>query len=548
MPSNIETIRLDDVRLDDNASDTVDVEKSNVSTDDSSLYSSGDEELGKTGTGADAANNNNNSAKEKRTKPFIVLVAICAALGGLIFGYDIAGAGATFLMPGFQEHFGWNDMTTSEVDQDKAFINGLFGAGATVGAVSIPYIADKYGRRVTLLVSTLVFIFGAALQAAAPTMATMFVGRVFSGYGIGALSMVSPVYISELAPNHVRGQLSTLWQLAITAGILIAAAANIGLAKWDQGWRISYGGNILFAIVLLLALIFMPESPRYLAGKGLDDKARAAMATVRYEDEIDDEVEELKAEAKEEKELGVASWRELFSSENKMRYRLFLGVSLFSIQQLSGINAVMFYAPTILQNFFGAYESIIGTFVLNFINFASTFITIYAVEKCGRVKLLVSGAVIMCCALVANAILSSVEQSAMIGYIVVVFAAIYIVGFAYSWGPVAWVVCAESFPLRARGKATGLTSMSHWLWTTIVGAVFPMASTASLSACFAFFAITTAVGGVMVYLFLAESANLTILEIDEAYAKHKPKLFREDFFGSPSTRKPAVDEDYVIEC
>jgi len=485
--------------------------------------------------------------KTTRTKPFIVLVAACAALGGLIFGYDIAGAGATFLMPGFQEHFGWNNMTTSEIDQDKAFINGLFGAGATIGAVSIPYVADKYGRRPTLFVATLVFIFGASLQAAAPTMAVMYAGRVFSGFGIGALSMVSPVYISELSPEHVRGQLSTLWQLAITAGILIAAAANIGLAKWDQGWRISYGGNILFAIVLLLALIFMPESPRYLAGKGLDEKARAAMATVRYDDEVDDEVEEVKAEAMEEKKHGVASWRELFSSDNKMRYRLFLGVSLFSIQQLSGINAVMFYAPTILQNFFGDYESIIGTFVLNFINFASTFITIYTVEKFGRVKLLVTGAVVMCCALLANAVLSSVEQSATIGYIVVVFAAIYIIGFAYSWGPVAWVVCAEFFPLRARGKATGLTSMSHWLWTTIVGAVFPMASTASLSGCFAFFSVMTAVGGIMVYTFMAETANLTILEIDEAYANHKPKLLRDDFRCSAKANNESDDEVIAVQ-
>lgn len=502
---------------------------------------SSDEELGNTKM-AEA------EVKVKKTKFMIILIATAAALGGLIFGYDIAGAGATFLMPGFKEHFGWNNATTAEIDQDKAYINGLFGAGATLGAVMIPWVADKHGRKPTLFVSTLVFIFGAALQTASPTMTVMFVGRVFSGYGIGALSMVSPVYIAELAPEHARGQLATLWQLAITAGILIAAAANLGLAQWDEGWRLSYGGNILFAIILLIALFFMPESPRFLVAKGLEDEAEEAMKRVRYEDEIEDEMKELKAEAEEEKEEGVATWSELLSVDNKMRYRLFLGIAIFTIQQLSGINAIMFYAPTILQKFFGDYESIVGTFVLNIINCLSTFITIYTVEKYGRVKLLVSGGLVMCMSLVACSILSAVEQSAAIGYVVVLFAAFYIVGFAYSWGPLAWVACAEQFPLRARGKATGVTSMTHWLWTTIVGAIFPMASTASLSGCFGFFSVVTFTGVLMIYFFMAETKQKTILEIDAAYANHKPRLLREDFFdiqnknnnNSNDSAKPSI--------
>lgn len=207
------------------------VDKSH-SSDDENTKVSHDEELGK---GKDELH-------QKRTKPFIVLVAMIAALGGLIFGYDIAGAGATFLMPGFQEHFGWTNATTQEMDRDKGFINGLFGAGATLGAIASPWLADKYGRKACLFAASMTFIFGAGLQAGAPTMPVMFVGRVFSGLGIGGLSMCSPVYIAELAPEHARGQLSTLWQLSITAGILIASAANIGLQEWSDGWRISYGG------------------------------------------------------------------------------------------------------------------------------------------------------------------------------------------------------------------------------------------------------------------------------------------------------------------
>jgi len=276
----------------------------------------------------------------------------------------------------------------------------------------------------------------------------------------------------------------------------------------------------------MVALFWMPESPRWLTAKGKDEQARIALQKTRYEEEIQGEVEELTKETAEEKEIGVSSWSELFSKSNMMRYRLLLGIGLQTVQQLSGINAIMFYAPTILNRFFGSHQAIVGTFILNIINFLSTFVTIYAVERVGRVKLLVSGGFIMTLALIANSVLSSVQQTSSVGYMVLIFSAIYIVAFAYSWGPVVWTVCSEMFPLRARGKATGLTTMSNWMWTTIVGAVFPLASTASLSGCFGFFSCIIFLGTVMSYLFQVETAKKTILEIDEDYANHKPKLLR----------------------
>lgn len=302
-----------------------------------------------------AAEDQESAFRPKRTKRFIILVAVCAALGGLIFGYDIAGAGATFVMDSFAFQFGWKchkydfdceAKSPGEIARDQGLINGLFGVGATIGAIFAPWVADSYGRRKALGLANLTFIFGAALQTFSPTMQVMWAGRVFSGLGIGELSMCVPVYIAELAPEHVRGQLSTLWQLAITIGILIASAANLGLQHWQEGWRLSYGGNIIFAIIFLGALCFMPESPRWLAGHGDDARAREAMSKIRFDDEIENEMKELKLECAEEAKLGVASWREVFATENKMRYRLVLGMLLQTFQQLSGINAIMFYAPT----------------------------------------------------------------------------------------------------------------------------------------------------------------------------------------------------------
>ena len=470
-----------------------------------------------------------------RTKPFIVLVACCAALGGLIFGYDIAGAGATFVMDGFQEHFGWEcaadsidcmPATEAEKDRDKGLINGLFGIGATFGAILNPYIAEKYGRRPCLTLSNLVFIFGASIQTYSPEMWVMWIGRVFSGMGVGMLSMCVPIYITECAPEHARGVLGTLWQIAVTSGILIASAANLGLQKWSDGWRLSYGGNILFSLMFLGCLVFMPESPRWLAANADEDRLKESLAKLRYEDEIESEVKKLQAEVQTDKAIGTAVWSEVFSTDNNMRKRLILGCSFQGFQQLCGINAIMFYAPDILNTFFTESEAIYGTFGLNGVNFLATFITIVTVDKYGRVKLLTIGGVIMTLSLVACAIMSSLDQTKNVGVMVILFASTFIIGFAFSWGPVVWLVCSEMFPYRQRSKATGLTTMTNWGFTTIMGGVFPIASSASLSGCFAFFAVMITIGTVVVYLFQVETAKKTMPEIDEAYQKHKPQLKR----------------------
>lgn len=394
------------------------------------------------------------------------------------------------------------------------------------GAIVAPKIFDTFGRKVTMYTAAWTFILGAALQASATNMLMLQIPRLFSGAGIGALSMCSPVYISELAPEHCRGQLATLWQLAIVTGIVLVSIMNIWLAEWDDGWRISYGGNIVFALILVGMLFIMPESPRYLVGKNKNAEAREALLKVRFEDDIDSEMRELDQEAKEELERGVASWGEVFSNDNRMRYRVMLGIALQSIQQLSGINAIMFYAPTILNKFFGASGGILGALILNIINFFATFITIATVERFGRAMLLFSGGIMMFLALFLNSIFAGLEQSDTIGYLVVLFCGIYVIGFAYSWGPVVWVYCSEMFPLRSRGKATGLTTFTNWTWTTIVGALFPHAATASLSGCFAFFAAVVLVATFVVYFYLPETANRTILEIDEEFKNHKPELPR----------------------
>jgi sugar porter (SP) family MFS transporter len=472
-----------------------------------------------------------------KSKPFIILVACCAALGGLIFGYDIAGAGATFVMDGFQEHFGWEcaaddtDCTPASdatIDVAKGLINGLFGVGAAFGAIINPYFAENYGRRPALAAATCTFIFGVFIQIISGSMGVMWFGRVFGGMGVGGLSMIVPVYIGECAPEHQRGMLSTLWQVAIVVGILIASTANLGLQNLEWGWRVSYGGNIIPAFILLGCLCFMPESPRWLVAHSTDAELTDALKKLRYDDEIDNEKAKLNQEVQEEKNRGEASWSEVFSSENNQFLRLILGMSLQAFQQLCGINAIMFYAPDILNTFFTENQAIFGAFYLNIVNFLSTFIAVAAIDKFGRVKLMMYGGTLMCFSLICCSILSAQEQTLSVGWSVLTFASIYIVGFACSWGPVVWVVCSEMFPLRTRTKAVGLTTMTNWLCTSVIGVIFPIASRASLTACFAFFAFAIFCGMMTVWFFEAETANRTILEIDEAFKNHKPSVTRKD--------------------
>lgn len=474
---------------------------------------------------------------DQRTKPFVIAVAVTAALGGLIFGYDIGGAGATFVMDGFKEHFGWDTADQSTIDTEKGLINGLFGAGAAFGALFAPYLFNNKGRKPTMSCGAVFFTIGAALQAAAVSMPMLYIPRLLSGAGIGMLAMCSPVYIAEIAPESHRGQLATLWQLAITSGIVLVSILNIWLAEWDEGWRISYGGNIVFSIALLCILTIMPESPHFLVEKGRNEDAREALSKVRFEDQVAWELEELQMEALEVEARGEATWSEVFDNNNKnMKSRVITGVLLQTFQQLAGINAIMFYAPNILEDFFGSSGSIYGALALNIVNFLSTFITMFTIERIGRVLILFSGGIVMCAALIPTAVVSAIhdtrkefqseEELQGLGIGITVLCALYVIGFAYSWGPVVWVVCAEMFPMRERGKANSLTTFANYFWMTIVGAVFPVASTASLAGCFGFFAGVVFIAIFFVYLYLPETANRTSPEIDQEFVTHKAQVPR----------------------
>ena len=338
----------------------------------------------------------------------------------------------------------------------------------------------------------------------------------------------------------------------MTVGIVMAGAMNLGLAHWEDGWRLSYGFNLVFSLALaLLMLLLMPESPRWLCMAGRPGEASGVLGRVRWPAEVQPELDEICAKVEEElSSAGDGTWAELLapppaiarfcgcslpkssakSGGSGLQARALLGAGLQFFQQVSGINAIMFFAPALFARYFSSDGALYGTLAVNILNHAATYIAVALVDRSGRVTLLViSGASMAVCLLAAAVFTSTGSTSDMVGYLLIALSCGFVVSFAYGWGPVVWTVCAEIFPLRVRGKAVSITTAVNWGSATAVGLLFPIASSESgigLSGTLAVFAVCCTAGTAVVQLFLPETADTSLEEIDDKFSRHKPNIFR----------------------
>jgi MFS transporter, SP family, galactose:H+ symporter len=390
-----------------------------------------------------------------------VLTAAIAGLGGLLFGYDtgvIAGA-LLFIKQDF--HL-------------DSFAQGLVVAAVPIGAVLGAGIsgpaADTYGRRLMILLAAGIFIAGALVSAAAPGVEVLVAARVVIGVAIGLASAAAPVYISEVAPPESRGRLVSFFQLAVTIGILVAYL--VGLAfNASEGWRWMLGLGCVPALALAVGMWRMPQSPRWLVMTGDDFAARATLAKIRVNDPdtIDMEIEEIK-ESLDEKPGG---WGELLKPAVKAA--LVVGVGLAILQQVTGINTVIYYAPTIVE-FTGVNSSagsILAAVGVGVINVGMTVLALRLLDRAGRRTLLmigVSGMVISLFALGAAFIGGG--GSTLASIVAIVSLMTYVASFAISLGPIFWLLNAEIYPLSVRSKAAGVGTMANWTFNFIVSLTF----------------------------------------------------------------------------
>ncbi len=408
-----------------------------------------------------AGMNQGSAASARRARRNVVLTAAIAGLGGLLFGYDtgvIAGA-LLFIKTDFAL---------------GSFAQGLVVAavpiGAIVGAVIAGPAADTYGRRLMILVAAAVFMIGALISAAAPGVEILVAARIVIGVAIGLASAAAPVYISEVAPPESRGRLVSFFQLSVTIGILLAYLVGLGFDH-SEGWRWMLGLGCVPALALAFGMLRMPQSPRWLVMSGDDFSARASLARIRADDPeaIDRELEEIKGSL----DAKPGAWSELL--QPLVKAALVVGVGLAILQQVTGINTVIYYAPTIVE-FTGVDSSagaILAAVGVGIINVAFTLLALRLLDRVGRRTMLMIGVSGMTISLfVLGGAFVGGGGSTFDSVLAIVSLMTYVASFAISLGPIFWLLNAEIYPLSVRSKAAGIGTMANWTFNFIVSLTF----------------------------------------------------------------------------
>jgi sugar porter (SP) family MFS transporter len=413
-----------------------------------------------TATAAGSARRGEGFVREAFRNRRLLGVALIAAIGGFLFGYDtgVIGGALLFMKTDLGLH------THAQVQLAVAILL----LGAVLGALIAGWTADRISRRRTKIVSGCVYVIGALGCAFAQSYWQILAGRFWLGIAVGTASFVAPMYIAELVPRRIRGGVVTFNQLMVTLGILVAYLVDWGFAGFSNNWRWMFALGAVPGAALAIGMYFMPFSPRWLIEKGRDDDARAVLARYRFdEDDVDGEIAEIKEVAAKE-----VSLRKLIAKG--VRRMMVVGVGLAIFQQIVGINTVIYYGPTILK--FAGQQNTGALTQSVYIGCTNVFFTIVAIlllDRLGRRFFLITGTTILTVALIvlglffaSSGIRSAVPWLALVALIV------YIMGFALGLGPVFWLMISEIFPLQMRGPAMAVCTMVNWGFNFLVSYTF----------------------------------------------------------------------------
>ncbi|KAI1373907.1 galactose permease [Hypoxylon crocopeplum] len=476
--------------------------------------------------------------------PRVTLRSFCmgalVSMGGLIFGYDTGQISGFLEMPDFLRRFGelQPDGSYSFSNVRQGLIVGLLSIGTLIGALVAAPIADRIGRRWSVCLWCIVVSVGFVIQVAAETSwVQVMVGRLVSGWGVGALSLLVPMYQAETAPPWIRGALVCTYQLFITLGIFLAACFNYGTYENQQdnsgSWRIVIGLGWLWTLILGVGIIAFSETPRFDYRRGRVNEAKATLMRVYGAPEnhyaVQIQLEEIESKLRAESQVkrgAIGGIIDMFNAP-RMSYRIALGVLLQMFQQLTGANYFFYYGTTIFQSV--QISSFVTQMILNGINFGTTFIGLYLVEHYGRRISLITGSIWMfICFMIFASVghflldLETPSNTPTAGLILIVFAALFILGYATTWGPMVWTLIAEIYPSRYRAKAMALATASNWTWNFLIAFFTPFITSAIDFRYGYVFAACNLVAGVIVYFCVIEGQGRTLEEIDTMYIEHVP--------------------------
>ncbi|KAK7190386.1 hypothetical protein DPSP01_011536 [Paraphaeosphaeria sporulosa] len=409
------------------------------------------------------------------------LLCVFAAFGGILFGYDSGYISGVLAMNAFKKQFGTAPDYTISTWQ-KSLIVSILSAGTFFGALIAGSVADWIGRRSTIIAGCIIFSVGVVLQVASSSVGVLVPGRLIAGFGVGFVSAIIILYMSEVAPKAVRGAIVSGYQFFITIGLMLASVVDQGTHAIDNSssYRIAMGLQWLWALILGTGLFLLPESPRHYVKKGRLDDAAVSLSKLRGQPidspYIKDELAELVANYRFESEHMQSSWLDCFrggwAPSGNFR-RVFIGIALQMMQQWTGVNFIFYYGTTFFKQV-GIKNEFLISMITTIVNVVSTPISFWTIEKLGRRMLLIYGAVGMLVCEFIIAIVGTVDEgSKAAGLCLIVFTCFYIFFFATTWGPAAWVVIGEIFPLPIRAKGVALSTASNWLWNFVIGYITP---------------------------------------------------------------------------
>ncbi|KAE8663464.1 Sugar transport protein 13 [Hibiscus syriacus] len=494
---------------------------------------------------------------EAKITPIVIISCIMAATGGLMFGYDIGVSGGVTSMPDFLEKFfpavyhrtrnpGTEGNYCKYDNQGlQLFTSSLYLAGLTATFFA-SYTTRKLGRRLTMLIAGFFFIAGVVLNAAAQDLAMLIIGRILLGCGVGFANQAVPLFLSEIAPTRIRGGLNILFQLNVTIGILFANLVNYGTAKikGGWGWRLSLGLAGIPALLLTVGALLVVDSPNSLIERGRHEQGKAVLRKIRGTDNIDPEFLELVEASRLAKQV-KHPFRNLLQRRN--RPQLVIAIALQIFQQCTGINAIMFYAPVLFDTLgFGNDAALYSAVITGAVNVLSTVISIYSVDKVGRRVLLLEAGVQMFFSQVIIAIIlglkvkdHSDDLHKGFATFVVVMVCTFVSAFAWSWGPLGWLIPSETFPLETRSAGQSVTVCVNLLFTFVIAQAFLSMLCHFKYGIFLFFSGWVVVMSIFTLFLIPETKNIPIEEMTERVWKQHwfwKRFMNDEYDGEEVTK------------
>ena len=466
----------------------------------------------------------NDASSARANMGFIGAIVAVATIGGFLFGYDSGAVNGT--QEGLRTAFNLGDA-------GLGFTVGSLLIGCFIGAFFAGRLADLMGRRNTMMLAAALFLIGALIQGFAPSQEIFVIARLMGGMAVGAASVLSPAYISEVAPASIRGRLTTVQQIMIITGLTAAFVVNYFLAasagrstatSWAgiEAWRWMYLMQALPAAVFLIALSLIPESPRYLVAKGRDEKAQIVLTSLFGANVAPGKLQEIRATFAEDHRPRLS---DIKAPGGGIRKVVWAGIMLAAFQQFVGINVIFYYGATLWQLAgFTEDQSLQINIVSGAVSIAACFLTIAVIDKIGRKPILLIGSVGMAVTLFAMVYAFSqgtldaagnLTLQGKMGTLALVAANLYVIFFNFSWGPVMWVMLGEMFPNQIRGSALAVCGFVQWFTNYLIAQSFPlMAKNLGLTVSYSFYAVSAVISFFLVQSMVHETRGKELEQME----------------------------------